>query len=144
LTGDRPTNYLTAAPLQTSKQKSQLPIRAIGFSATYHFSKMLSLNLGNNAGTDGTIAFANGKTHTLLDRDRLHQIHRHLNAVSRHYHLDRHPVISRKRGDRTRDIRFKSNGKWRSRTSTNLFARWYSCASYRPHGRTFQVFATAD
>src|SRR4028119_469518 len=69
------------------------------------FRKRLLQNSGDDTGADSAITFADGKTHILFDRDRLQQLDSHINPIARNYHVDRAAVISRKRCDRTCNIR---------------------------------------
>src|SRR4028118_568869 len=69
------------------------------------FRKRLLENSGDHTGAHSAITFADGKTHILFDRDRLQQLHSHIHPIARHYHVDRAAVISRKRCDRTCNIR---------------------------------------
>ena len=47
----------------------------------------LSVNLGNNAGTNGTAALTDSETETLFDSDRSDKLNIHLNVIAGHAHL---------------------------------------------------------
>src|SRR6185312_13853819 len=57
-------------------------------------------DLGDDAGADRAAALADGKTQTLVHRDRVDQAHHHLHVVARHHHL--HALGQ---GHRTRHVR---------------------------------------
>ena len=61
---------------------------------------MLFLDPDADASADGASTLADGKLHTLFHRDRLDQLHRHLDVVPRHHHL--HPL---RQLDRSRHVR---------------------------------------
>ena len=44
-------------------------------------------NAGNNAGANGTAAFADGETQAFIHGDRRNQLHLHGDVIARHHHL---------------------------------------------------------
>ena len=51
-------------------------------------SEILAVDLGNNAGTNGTAAFTDSETQAFLDGDGGDQLNIHLDVIARHAHLD--------------------------------------------------------
>ena len=49
--------------------------------------KLVSVDLGNNAGTYGAATLTDSETQAFLDSDRGDQLNVHLNVVARHAHL---------------------------------------------------------
>src|SRR5579883_3599682 len=45
-------------------------------------------DLGDDTSADGAAAFADGEVQALFDGHRLNQLHRHVDVVPRHHHLD--------------------------------------------------------
>ena len=51
------------------------------------YAKLVSVDLGNNAGTYGAATLTDSETQAFLDSDRGDQLNVHLNVVARHAHL---------------------------------------------------------
>ena len=61
--------------------------RAFHVYQTVTEAAKLAVDLGNNAGTDGTAAFTDSEAQTFLDSDRGDQFDIHLDVIARHAHL---------------------------------------------------------
>ena len=64
--------------------------------------------LSNDAGADGTTAFADCKAQTFVHRDRRNQLHGHLHVVARHHHLRAFRQLARTRHVRRAEVELRT------------------------------------
>src|SRR5690606_22695186 len=80
-------------------------------------------NLRHHTGTHGASALADRKTQAFLHRNRRNQLHRHLDVVTRHHHLNARRQLHRTRHVRRTEVKLRTIPLEERRVATALLDR---------------------
>src|SRR3546814_15370936 len=93
---------------------------------------ILLQDLGDDAGTDGASAFADGEAQALVHRDRLDQVHHHRDVVARHHHLGAFRKLQRPRHVRRAEVELRTVVREERRVTPATLLRPHSALTLDP------------